>query len=63
MFCRIEYLSRDVRRKKRIVFEEHKSAVSFAEMLVFADHQSAARGVAGYRLHDLHTKQVTEAWN
>ena len=63
MFCRVEILQQDASGKKRIVFARYKSAASLVEMMVFADHECAKRGAAGYRLHELHTDEVKEIWD
>lgn len=62
MFRRIEYLNRAVGMKPHVVLVQYKSAASLGEMMEFADRVSATRGAAGYRLHDLHTDEVTEIW-
>lgn len=63
MFCRIEYLNRAAGMKPHVVLVRYKSAAALGDMLEFADRESASRHAAGYRLHDLHTDEVTEVWD
>ena len=63
MFCRIEFLERDVHAKKRVVSIRYRSAANLGEMLALADRECRARGATGYRWRNLHTDEVAEVWD
>jgi hypothetical protein len=61
VFCRIEILKQHGAHSD-VVFTVYERAATLAAMETFAARQADKHGNAGYRMRDLETHQVWEAW-
>ncbi len=60
MFCRIEVLKGEA---KRVIHTRYESADEFADIELVAERHRRTHHGDGFRVHDLHTDQVTERLN